>query len=433
MPRPRPAALGALASLAAIAIGCTTSGGTSLSANRSTIPSSTTTAAPRGNVDGALRIGALLPFTGEGASIGASLLAGVELAIDQINRAGGVNRQPVVLVKADDGSEPTTAAVALERLVQQDRVDAIIGPASTRVTRSLLEPITDAGVLACSPTNTAISISEFPDDDYYFRTAPPDSLQAVALGRAIAETGRRSTAILYVDDEYGQSVADALATELRRQGSEVVANVAIDPTAPDFQALLLGVLDQDPAAIAYAGVPDPGVRIISTLRELGVRPERVPIFVSDGMRVPDLPARVSAIEPGAVAGVLGTSMAPELSSNGWFRDALAAFDAKAANVYAAYAYDCTNLIALAAQSIASDDPAALRTAMLDVSKGGSPCRDFPTCAELLNEGRIIDLDGASGPIEFQPNGDPEWGTFDLFRFDEAGREMAERQIPVRAG
>jgi branched-chain amino acid transport system substrate-binding protein len=70
--------------------------------------------------------------------------------------------------------------------------------------------------------------------------------------------------------------------------------------------------------------------------------------------------------------------------------------------------------------------------MVDVSKGGSPCRDFPTCAELLAQGRVVDLNGASGPIDFTATGDPEWGTFDLFSFDEAGREMTERQIPVRA-
>jgi branched-chain amino acid transport system substrate-binding protein len=422
-----------LAALVLVGAACTT-GGTSISATRSTLATTTTTAPPRGNLDGVLRIGALVPTTGVGATLGASLLAGLQLAVDEINQAGGVNDQPVDLVFADEAGDPAQASVALERMVEQDLVDAVVGPVSTRVTLSLLGELTSAGIISCSPTNTAASLSDYPDQGYYFRTAPPDSLQAVALGRSIAETGARSAALLFVDDDYGRSIADGLVNELRRQGTEVTARVSIDPTAASYEAVLQEILDQGPEAIAFAGVADPGVRVLAALHHLGVRPDRVPVFVSDGMRTIDLGAALGAAESAAAAGVRGLSMAPSLASASWFRDALAAAGSTAPNLYAAYAYDCANLIALGAQSLGTDDPAQVRSALPSVSKGGVPCQSFPTCVVPLEAGggRNIDLDGASGPLELSTEGDPEWGTFDQFRFDETGRSTTEGQLPVRS-
>jgi ABC-type branched-subunit amino acid transport system substrate-binding protein len=171
--------------------------------------------------------------------------------------------------------------------------------------------------------------------------------------------------------------------------------------------------------------------VLSTLRELGVRPDDLPVFVSDGMRVNDLSGLLGSTGPATMAHIEGTALAPRIDAP-WFQNALAAAAPGVPNLYAAYAYDCTNLVALAAQLTGSDDPALLRSAMLDVSRGGAVCRDFPSCAQQLEAGRNIDLDGASGLIEFGSNGDPEFGTFDLFRFDDAGRDMTERQIPVRS-
>jgi branched-chain amino acid transport system substrate-binding protein len=415
-----------------VAAGCTATG-TSISSTRSTNPSTSTTGVPRPDVDGELRIGALLPMTGDGAALGPSLLAGFRMAVEQINAAGGFNGRKVVPFVADEAGDPATAAVALDQLVNHDEVDAIVGPVSTRVTLSLLSPIAADHVLACSPTNTAGSLSNVPDDGYYVRTAPPDSLEALALGRAIAETGGRSTAIIYIDDDYGRNLTDALAAELVRQGNDVVDREAVDPEVENYQPQLAAMLAKDPAAIAYIGVPDPGVRVLSTLHQLGVRPEVMPVFVSDGMRVEDLVGLMGSAGPGALAGIQGTAMAPSRASATSFRDQLAAFAPGVPNLYASYAFDCTNLIALAAASINSDDPSRLRSAVIDVSRGGMECRDFPSCDALLAQGKDIDLDGASGPIELGSNGDPGWGTFDLFRYDAAGRETTERQIPVHQG
>ena len=320
-------------------------------------------------------------------------------------------------------------------MVEQDLVDAVVGPVSTRVTLSLLGQLTSAGIVSCSPTNTASSLSDYPDQGYYFRTAPPDSLQAVALGRSIAETGAKSAAILFVDDDYGRSIADGLANELRRQGTEVTARIAIDPTATSYEADAAGDARPGPGRHRLCRGRRP--------RRAGPRdaarpgcPARPCPRVRQRRHADDRPRRRSSARPSRrPPPASGGCRWPRASTSAsWFRDALAAAGATAPNLYAAYAYDCANLIALGAQSLGTDDPAQVRSALPSVSKGGVPCQNFPTCVVPLEagRGRNIDLDGASGPLELSTEGDPEWGTFDQFRFDETGRSTTEGQLPVRS-
>ncbi len=418
----------------ALVVVCTTAacaqGGTSITSSRTSAVATTSTLAPRSNVDGVLRIGALLPLSGDGAALGPPLLDGVNLAISEINAAGGVNGKHVELKVADEGGDPVTASAALEELVEKDGVDAVVGPVSSRVTLSLLPPLTAAGILTCSPTATSTALTAFPDNDYFFRTAPPDSLQAIALGLAISRTGGRSTGILFSNDDYGQSIADDLRQELRAQGTEVVDQVALDPSALSYRPQVLDLLGKKPAAIAFAGTTEPGVRVLSTLRDLGL-PAATPVFVSDGMRHSDLIAKAGPTATAAVSGVMGTSMASVIQDSRWFNDALAASDPHVTNLYAAYAYDCTNLIALASRVSGTDDAAQMRRQMVDISTGGVLCHNYPSCVEQLEAGRAnIDLDGASGQIEFGSNGDPTYGYFDVFKFDKAGRDVTSYQTSV---
>ena len=85
----------------------------------------------RGNRDGALVIGTLVPETGKLSELAESLRVPVEIAVTEVNAAGGVNAQPVTLVTGDEGEDPATAKASLEALLTTNRVDAVIGPASS--------------------------------------------------------------------------------------------------------------------------------------------------------------------------------------------------------------------------------------------------------------------------------------------------------------
>jgi hypothetical protein len=150
-----------------------------------------------------LIIGTLLPQTGDLAFLGPPEIAGVKLAIQDINAAGGVLGQPVQLVEGDSGDATTdTATQTVDRELQAN-VNAIIGAASSTVSKTVIDRITGAGVLQFSPANTSDEFTTYNDNGLYFRTAPPDLLQAQALSDLISGAGNTSVGILALNDPYG--------------------------------------------------------------------------------------------------------------------------------------------------------------------------------------------------------------------------------------
>jgi ABC-type branched-subunit amino acid transport system substrate-binding protein len=143
----------------------------------------TTTAASGGGSEATgndtFQVGTLLPETGSLAFLGPPEFAGVHLAIQDINAAGGVNGQEIPdAIDGDSGdTETDTASQTVDRLLDPPgNVDVIIGAASSSVTKTVIDKITGAGVVRFSPANTSPDFTDYPDHDLYFRTAPSDVL-----------------------------------------------------------------------------------------------------------------------------------------------------------------------------------------------------------------------------------------------------------------
>jgi ABC-type branched-subunit amino acid transport system substrate-binding protein len=131
--------------------------------------------------DGQLKIGSLLPETGNLAFLGDPEYAGLEYAIKEINAAGGVLGKEVLYSQGDSGDTSTDiASTTADRLISED-VDAIIGAASSGVTLTVIDKITAAGITMFSPANTSPALSDYADDSLYFRNAPADGLQGAVV------------------------------------------------------------------------------------------------------------------------------------------------------------------------------------------------------------------------------------------------------------
>ncbi|MDQ3030427.1 MAG: ABC transporter substrate-binding protein, partial [Actinomycetota bacterium] len=142
-----------------------------------------------GEGDGTLTLGTLLPETGSLAFLGPPEFAGVDLAVQDINEAGGVLGEDVEVIDGDSGDTTTDIAnQTVDRLLSQD-ADAIIGAASSGVSLTVIDKITGAGVVQFSPANTAPDFTDYDDNGLYFRTAPSDVLQGQVLAEVIAEEG----------------------------------------------------------------------------------------------------------------------------------------------------------------------------------------------------------------------------------------------------
>jgi branched-chain amino acid transport system substrate-binding protein len=252
---------------------------------------------------------------------------------------------------------------------------------------------------------------------------PSDTLEGKVLGEVIAETGRQSTAIITSDDQYGRDLGQQLATTLRQEDTQVTSVTPYDATATDFSGVVSTALDNRPASVAVIGLPDAGGKIIAGLEAAGTSPKS--IFVTDGMRQANLFEQVQPGHPESVTGIQGVSPSTS-SSSSWFNDALSAYAPSAQNLYAAYAYDCANLIALAAQTARTDDPTVFVGEMAPTSRNGLSCHNFPDCAPILADQRNIDLNGASGRIDLLENGDASYGTYDVWTFGDDGKDQTVR-------
>lgn len=231
--------------------------------------------------DGVLTIGTLLPETGNLAFLGPPEIAGVQMAVAEINEAGGFNDQDVVLVEGDSGDTTTDTAVQTVTRELQQGVDAIIGAASSSVSASVIDQITGAGVTQFSPANTSKQFSDYPDNGLYFRLGPSDILQGQVLSEVIAEDGNTSLVILNFDDDYGNGLADDLAASFEAGGGTVVDTITYDPQAQTFDAEVQQAQAADADAIALIGF-DETSRLLVTLVEQGLGPQDIPTYMVDG-------------------------------------------------------------------------------------------------------------------------------------------------------
>lgn len=402
-------AIAAVAAAVAVAA-CT--GGDDDGVTPTTSMAATTTTVVERDADGRLVMGVYLPQTGPGASLGEPMIAAVREAVANVNAIGGVLGEDVGLLVLDEGAPSGPAALLAEG------VDAIIGPASSRNALTQLATIVrpDTGVVTCSPTATAMALDAFPDNGFFFRTVPSDSLQMVAIARRAERTGVPSVAVGYLDDPYGRSLRDALLDEIgQRRRQDVVAEVAFGADQEDLREVVAGLLADEPGLVIVLGDADDGGRLLSALDADGAESVSQ-VFVNDAIRTastiqqlsPELRERIRGVAPRAVP------------------------DDETRSLFTAHAVDCVNVIALATAEAGTDDPRQIAQWMAPVTGGGRQCASFEACMALKEqegENFQIDYNGRSGPLELSStSGDPTRATFVEFRFDADATEVDVREF-----
>jgi len=231
--------------------------------------------------DGVLTLGTILPQTGSLAFLGPPMFAAFDLAVQDINAAGGVLGQPIAAIKGDSGDTTTdTASKTVDRLLAEN-ADAIIGAASSGVSLTVIDKVASAGVVLFSPANTSPALSDYDDKGLYFRTAPPDIYQGDVLGQKVLQDGNQTVAILALNDAYGTGLADAAEATITAGGGEVVVKTIYDPTAASFDTEVDAVVAADPDAIILIGF-DESSKILKSMVEKGIGPKVKKVYGCDG-------------------------------------------------------------------------------------------------------------------------------------------------------
>jgi ABC-type branched-subunit amino acid transport system substrate-binding protein len=370
--------------------------------------------------DGVLRLGYILPESGPLAFLGPPQIQAMQMAVDEINAAGGVFGEEVTVSSGDEAGDATIASESAQRLIGEG-VDGIIGAAASGMSLSFVDSVTSAGVVQCSGSNTAPT---FTDGDYnglYFRTAPTDALQGPVLAETMVGDGVTNPAIMARADDYGQGLMDATVAELEAQGATVAARITYDPEAANFEAEVNEVAASGADAVAVIGF-DEGAQILATMVEQGLGPDSIPVYGADGLKSNDLAGLVDPNDESVLEGMRGTA-----PGGG---DVSAAFVERYQEetgledtTFAAEVYDCTMLIALAAVAADSDDGAAMGEVLVELTTGDTECSSFEECVEALEAGDSIAYQTASGVVLTRTstgNGEPESGSYEVWEIDDSG-------------
>lgn len=364
------------------------------------------------------KIGAAIPMTGALQTFGPTTLSGIQMAVDEVNAAGGVLGGELELVVGDTQTNPQAGVDAAKRLVTVDGVAGIVGALSSGVTIPIASSVTSVeGIPQISTASTSPVITTLDDNDFLFRTTPHDAVQGELLARLVQEEGVDTVGIIYVNNDYGQGLAEAFRDNYEGQITEMVA---YEEKQASYRGELSLAAGGGADALILIGYPEEGIPILRQSLEEGYFEA---FIFTDGMKANDV---VEAIGQKFLEGSFGT--APESVA-----DAPAA--ARWRELYTQTvgelptdrpfidtAYDAAMVLALAIEAAGSTDGTAIRDAIRKVSNPpGTEILpgDFAKAKELIAAGEDIDYVGAAGSQDFDDAGDVP-GTFGHWVFEGGG-------------
>lgn len=362
----------------------------------------------------ALVIGTLLPQTGSLAFLGPPEIAGVDLAIEEINEAGGVLGNDVTVEHADS-SDADHAEVATQSVTDLlgKGAQVIIGAASSSVTRNVVDDITNAEVVQISPANTATDLSG--RDPFYFRTAPSDLMQGAALGNLILGDGHTNVGALVFNEDYGTSLRDVLKATVEDAGGSLVygnAGEEFDPTEQNYSTIVGNALAAKPDALAIIAFEQTKL-IVPELKAQGFDTSK--LYFVDG----NLSDYSADLEPGTLTGVQGTL--PGAFPDDEFQARLMEINPELKDFsYAAESYDATILAALAAIKGGGTDGTTIQANLAAVSgaNGGTEVTTFAEGVEALEAGDEITYKAVSGAGPFNDDNDPSSAFIGIYKYGE---------------
>ncbi|MDY7079000.1 MAG: branched-chain amino acid ABC transporter substrate-binding protein [Chloroflexota bacterium] len=224
-----------------------------------------------------------VPLSGFMANGGQTVLGGVRLAAEEINRSGGLLGHRVVVRPLDDEADSDVAVAQVDQvrqaLGQGERVLAVIGHLNSGQTLAAMELYRDMNLVVITPTSSEQSLTERGYDNF-FRVNANDSVQAAVDARfLIEELGAKRVAVIFNDTEYGQGLAALLIQELEQRGGEAVLRLEVEEGQARYESEVAQTIEADPDAIFYAGYEIEAPYLRATLVEAGVT---APMLASDG-------------------------------------------------------------------------------------------------------------------------------------------------------
>jgi len=349
--------------------------------------------------EGAIRLGTLTPLTGSGGNYGPSMLKAMQWVAGEINAAGGVLGRKLELVSEDDQTNPEAGVRAARKLIDLDKVAAIMGTWASAVTTAVA-PLCWESKTFLTTVSGSDTITLLPHQGYLVRTQPNTQLQGRKFAEFMVAQGSKRVGILAVQAPFALPTQKIVGEELRKHGAELVAAVVYDKDKTTFRSEIDQVLRARPDMLYLNGYTPDVTIVLKDLYKAGYTGAKIAQAYAVNQKL------LNALPPEVTEGTFTIAPSPASESAAYKRLAQALGNDDL-DPYSCQTHDHISLVALAiADAKGESTGTAIRDHVRKISQGsGARVESAVEGLKRLAQGKEINFDGASGPCDFNEIGD----------------------------
>lgn len=360
-----------------------------------------------------LRVGLLLPFTGDYDWVGASVQPVAQMIADEVNESGGIGGKMVSFVQGDTEGTVDAGFTAAQKLINVDGVLALIGPTSLSFSGSR-QLIIDNGVPLVTPTAGTTELDRA-NDTYFFRTVPSDSLGGRAIARAVTDAsylGRDAAfsnpVIMVAQAPAMISFMEPISSGLEQYGLSAETAIEYAPGRPSYRSEVQEALSANPDVIILVGTPEDSARIMEAAFQAGYAGSW---FVTQDQTNADFIELASAQLTEGIYGLEESAAEESAERNEAFRERFMDYSGSEVQIFGTNTFDAMNVLALAMLRAQLRDGEVTRETITrnirqvaDPGEGKLEVTSYTEGKEALEAGGEIDYQGLVGPVDFDDYG-----------------------------
>lgn len=345
-----------------------------------------------------IKIATLTPLTGAGGPYGPTMAKVAKAVVDEVNAAGGVLGRKVELVSEDDQTNPDAGVRAARKLIDVDKVSAIIGTWASAVTTAVAPLCWESKTFLCTVSG-ADSITLLPHQGYLIRTQPNTVLQVTRAGEFLVSLGAKKTYTLVPQTPFAQRSIEILADVMKKAGGSHGSQI-YDDKKNTYRTEVDQALRFGPDAIFCAGYTPDTVVLLKDLYRAGFKGKILGQAYAVNQK---LIGQIGQNE--VVEGVY--TFAPSVAEGSGALERVKKMSGLTSpDPYTSQVYDHTNMVLMAMAAAKDTTGTAVKDTIRKVSQGGGkPVDNALDGLKAIAAGEKVDYAGASGPCDFDDKGD----------------------------
>ncbi|WP_255468569.1 ABC transporter substrate-binding protein [Reyranella sp. CPCC 100927] len=345
-----------------------------------------------------IKLATLTPLTGAGGPYGPVMAKAAAAVIEDVNKAGGVLGRRVQLVSEDDQTNPEAGVRAARKLIDVDKVSAIVGTWASSVTTAVAPLCWESKTMLCTVSG-ADSITQLPHQGYLIRTQPNSTLQISRVGEFLLSIGAKRVFQMIPQTPFTQTSIKTLEATLKKGGGDQ-GSLIYDDKKPTYRTEVDQALRFNPDAIFAAGYTPDTVVLLKDLYRAGFKGKVIGLAYSINQKLIDQVGQAEVVE-----GVHTFAPSPAEGATAYDR-VKKIVGMENPDPYTCQVYDHANLVLMAIAAAKDATGTAIRDSVRKISQGGGKTVDNAVDGiKAIAAGEKVDYIGASGPCDFDDKGD----------------------------